>query len=217
MTSPHEKNWAKLRFEWKRRVNRDRRLGRGAKQLASYLCDTCVNRNTGRFWHRNETIAVAFSVNVRTVQRNLRELRERGWLTKVRVTGKRRAFEISMPGGTENPVEHDNCDLANTTCASPEHDKSVVPYSNQRLNQGGTQRNTEVLFSTVSINSAEVDVLARWEGWLAEQSRFCPKHALDCVKYENGYELPARFPREEDATKYAQYFDAMVEKHGAFI
>lgn len=65
-----------LRFTWKKKVSACDELSRGAKHLASFLCDTYVNRHTGQCFPKNRTMAEAMGLSERTVQRHLKELEE---------------------------------------------------------------------------------------------------------------------------------------------
>ncbi len=65
--------FGKLRFVWKRLVNEDANLSRGAKQMASCLCDTYVNKDTGRCWPKTPHWQSA-CVDKRTVQLHIKML-----------------------------------------------------------------------------------------------------------------------------------------------
>ena len=129
--------WNKLRFEWKKQINRSSFISRSAKQMASYLCDECVNRHTGQFFHGNETLAAGMGVDVRSIQRYLSELRRLGWLERNHVAGKRRAFQLSIPSGIDIGAKRGKGGGSEMPILSSKRDKDDAPSINQVFNNNG--------------------------------------------------------------------------------
>lgn len=203
--------WSKRRFDWKKQINKSRTVSRSAKQMASHLCDTCVNRDTGQFYHRNETLAEALGVTERTVQRYLKELVKKGWLCRVRVRGRRRTLQLSFPSGEEQH-KGDICPERKTTKLAPKDDKAVVPNTNQVSNKKAGFENRPV--SVVLVSDRERMSLLEWKAWFDAHSDYKGEEVLDRLRKAGGFHLPSRFPSEckADHETYLRFADTAMTR-----
>ncbi len=159
--------WSKLRFQWKSALNACPEVARSAKHFGSYLCDTCVNRNNGQFYHRNRTMAKALGVSPRSIQRYLAELQERGWLRACPEGARRRTFLLAFPNGME--AFNGRLDQATgATDLTPHADKPVTPYKNQVDNQSESVRDASVQ-RFVIVGENEQSCLLDWKGYLQRE------------------------------------------------
>lgn len=200
-------SWAVRRFEWKKAINRSHEPSRGAKQLASFLCDEFVNRNTGRCWPGNRTLAEGLGVNTRTIQRYLAELVERRWVRLVKVKGRRRTIQIQFPAADEGDNEDDNGSRANRTNLSPENDMVVVHHKNQGKKQIRPGREP-LRMGSVLVQDNEATSICSWLTWIESKTSANPAEVLGRFKRKEGYDLPGRYPAENGARdeEYARYF-----------
>lgn len=196
-------NWSKLRFEWKKRVNGDPNVSRGAKQFASFICDEFVERGTGQFHHRNDTMAALFGMHVRSIQRHLAELQASEWLAKKKVRGWRRTFQLAFRDDGIVSAEHDKPHSANAPIVSPEHDNSVTRYSNQVNNQRRSSSRSPSL-SYVTVHERETNILDAWRLWLEANTDFDVDSVLEQLRRGANYCLPVKYP-DNDARSRDQY------------
>jgi hypothetical protein len=204
-------NWNKRRFEWKKLINQSRAVPRSAKHMASHLCDCCVNRNTGQFFHSNDTLAAAMGVSTRSVQRSLKTLSSLGWLRKVKVRGKRRTYQLTFPNDIDNAAvgKHDNFDGPAKPRMAHEHASSVAPIYNQVINNNGPK--TQRLESTIFVSDREQGSIASWIAWISENTEYDGKNVMALLRKSGGFHLPSRFPRngETDLNFQKTYFESL--------
>lgn len=186
-------SWSRQRFEWKKSVNRSQDLKRGSKQLASFICDEYVNKETGCCWPSNQTLAVGLGVTRRSIQRYLSDLTDGGWLTFPKVRGRRRMIQICFPPYVLCDSEDDNQQSPSVTQGSPKRDTVVVRYNNQLENQRKTT-NAVPGYATVTVTEGERSSLFSWTNWIDANLETNSVDALKRVKTPGGYQLPCRFP-----------------------
>ena len=180
--------------------------------MASHICDFCVNKNTGQFFHGNRTLADALGVNERSVQRYLAELVRLGWLLQVRVRGQRRTFQLTFPGGLP-AREHDKMRSSAETNLTSQHDKDDAPITNQVNNN--TKPNIESRsFSVVTITDREQDSLKKWHTWISTNTEHDSEKVLQMLRKAGGYQLPARYPAEAEHKRilYMEYIEAVMTR-----
>ena len=212
MRPAHSREWSKLRFDWKKHANQSRILSRSGKQMASHICDFCVNKQSGQFFHSNATLAVALGVSERSVQRHLAELLRFGLLRQVRTRGKRRTFQLTLPG-VFSDHERDKILGKNTSIPTPQHDKDDASITNQVFNNTKTTASNR-LFSAITITDREQDSLNEWHSWISENTGFDSYTVLQRLRTKRGYHLPARYPLgdEQRRATYIEYIKATMTR-----
>lgn len=216
--------WSRLRFLWKQTINRRSDLPRSAKQFASYVCDECVNRKDGCFYHQSKTMADAMGVNVRSVQRYLAVLQRGGWLRKVKKGNRRRVFQLSMPAGIEPAPElsrtpENATDLsyeksASKTKLSRKSDKTVVPYKNQG-NNNKKEKRQEKRPAYLELLDTEAYLLSRWQEYIETNTALDWSMLVPKLQAGTRFRLPARHPpTDEKGRKKALEFFAYVLQEG---
>lgn len=208
--------YSKLRFDWKKEVNASEHLSRGAKHLATYLCDCFVNKDTGCCWPKNETLAKKLALSKRSIQRQIKELLAKGWLRPVKIKNVRRAFQIAFPRRDKGDIEHDILSPSSMTNLSFKDDKTVTPYKNQENNQERV-RDHSSFFPTITINENEEGALNGWNNWLAEYTKHDVAKLLELLKKRDGYVFPTRFPKGDDGRTYRAFFQAVISSNGSIL
>ena len=203
----------KLRFDWKKAVRKDTVLSRGAKLLATVLCDDYVNKRTGCCWPKNKTLALATDTTVRTVQRHLKELLEQSYLEKTKREGIRRTFRIHFPDLCKNDGEHDTLSPVRMTVPSLESDTGDVPYKNQGYNQEKGPPTCGALHH-LSINKNEVASMNEWRGWAQTHIDYDQEALFNFLRRDSVFRLPSRFPHEDKAKQYLEFFDRVITSRG---
>lgn len=203
----------KIRFDWKKQVNASHSLPRGAKHMASHLCDKYVNKDTGCFWPSNARLAKDFAVDERTIQRWLRPLKRGRWIKFVRIKNIRRAFQICFPEQAKGDSEHGKLSPSGTTILSPQHDKTVTPYKNQVYNQEKRPQDYRE-FGTVLVADREEHILSGWKHWLEKHTSYDLDMVLNLLRTRGGYMLPVRYPVEKDKDKYLSFFKSAIASEG---
>ena len=211
MARDHGKGaWNRLRFDWKKQINRSSFVSRSAKQMASYLCDECVNRDTGQFFHGNDFLAKGLNVDKRSIQRNLRELKCKGWLMRVRVAGKRRAYQLTFPAGLGAGLgrERDKELEQLTPELSSERDTDDAPIINQVYNNTDGAKDRRPL-ATVFVHEREHEVIAGWKAWIHENTERDVEVVMQLLRTRGGFLLPSRYPREDarDIIQQKRHFE----------
>ncbi len=204
--------FSKLRFTWKRLVNEDTNLSRGAKQMASCLCDTYVKKETGRCWPKNATLAKRLGVDKRTVQRYIKMLEQAGYLRRVEVRNAHRAHQICLPD-LKGDSRGDSLSPQEVTLLSLKGDTAVTPYKNQ----GKNIENTSVVVRSMScllISDLETGALESWKLWFENHWPGDDVALLQLLKRAGHYMLPSRFPRDEDTARYLAFFNWVAATNG---
>jgi DNA-binding transcriptional ArsR family regulator len=219
MNAPNRSgNYANMRFAWKKALSKDPYLSGGAKLLAVLLCDTYVNKNTGLFWPKNETMAQDLSKSVRTVQRHLRELEDVGYIRMVKKPRKRRVYEICFSkdhkGDTEHDTSHDKDRLAGLPPLSPEHDTNVTPYKNQVYNKHGNETSHTSRLAYLKVEASEKASLEAWREWFDKNQPELANTVWNLLRNGSGYQLPCRYPEPGCDKQYLGFFDAVTRSEG---
>jgi hypothetical protein len=203
--------WSKLRFDWKKRVNRSQNVSRGAKCLASFLCDEYVGRDSGRCWPANATIALAMGVSKRTVQRYLSELNSDGWISYVAVRNRRRTIQITMPDHIKGDNKGDRATASNMTVSPLQRDTAVIPYKNQVNNQVKTGQPDERI-PAFPISEDEGNLIEGWKGWVKEHTHHDPASVFKMLRSNGSFWLPSRYPKDGEVAKamYVSFFNAVM-------
>jgi hypothetical protein len=212
-----EAPYSRLRFEWKNCVNADPRVTRGAKQMATRLCDTYVNKHTGLCWPKNATLAAKLGTTVRTIQRHYRNLEETGYLTRVKLGKLRRAHRITLPppeGDTEHDTQHDKTSRSRATNPPPEGDATVTHYKNQGNNKGKKAHAGSVSMQCVRVDNNEAGALAEWDFWLKTNTNHNLEKVSKLLRKDGAYFFPSRFPRNDETSRYKAFFAAVVASNG---
>jgi hypothetical protein len=200
-------------------VNESDHLSSSAKYLACFLCDKYVNRDTGKCWPSNKTLAAKHKKSIRSVQRSLKELREGGWLASVKQRGRRRTFQLVLPyrenTSSERDTDHDKHLSLNATIMASKHDKTVVPYKNQVFNQ---QRGhpSDVAMGCIFVGKDEEQSLSDWLAYFDASSVLTPNALMEMLRRGDRYVLPTRYPKsdQESAEKYRLFFAQVVQSNG---
>ena len=206
----------KFRFIWKAQVNASIHLSRGAKLLATRLCDKHVNRDTGLCWPRNDTLAAELAVSERTVQRGINNLKAASFLQPVKLKNIRRTFLITLPNSPDGDKEHDNLSPSSMTKRTSEDDKTVAPYRNQVNNQRRA-RLASTSFPTVSIGNGEEKILGHWTNWMKENLEYDVSKMFELLRKGSSFFFPARFPKSDDSPIYHRFFRAVLESNGSIL
>lgn len=213
--------WKTRRYEWKRQLGRSQNLSRGAKLLATQLCDNYANHQTARCWPSNRTLADLLGVNVRTIQRYLAELKSNGWLRNVRLSKRRRAMQLVFPGGTERDILDDIPNGANMTNLPPERGNSVAPHDEPKKNLKAKRRSGPSLghSSYLLVNEDETLQREAWTDWMLKNLDGEINLILGYTKRGDSYCLPSRYPgdREEDRQRYLAFFSAVLSTKGRML
>lgn len=211
-------SWKTRRYAWKKQISNALSLNRGAAVLAMYLCDNYANHKTACCWPSNKTLADNLKVDVRSIQRWLRDLRIGGWVSPVNIRGHRRAIQLTFPPVRERDIEHDMQSDSDPTVQSFKHDKNVVPYikPKKNLNNDGCVRRQESPISYHFVSWDDEHYLSAWKQWIVEHLKASPDEVLECVKAGGGYNLPSRYPGETpmEQRKNKEFFEQAVQTEG---
>jgi hypothetical protein len=213
--------WSKKRFEWKDQVNDSDHLSSSAKYLACFLCDKYVNRDTGKCWPSNKTLAAKHKKSTRSIQRSLKELREGGWLTTVKQRGRRRTLQLVLPYRKntldERDTQHDRHVSANATKMASKHDKTVVPYKNQVINQKKGHP-LYVAMGCILVGKDEHQSLSEWLAYFSASSVQNPDALMEMLRRGDQYVLPTRYPKsdQESAETYQLFFAQVEQSNGCW-
>ena len=144
-------------------------------------------------------------VNLRTIQRHIKALMTLGYLVKVRVKGRRRTLQLSLPHEAppgkhdiEHDTKHDRPKSCSMTRMSSQGDRVVVPYTNQRYNQKEASVQS---FKYELVAESDTYVIEPWKDWLLQQGQEDPDEFLQELKTKKGYMLPCKFPEGKDGQK----------------
>lgn len=204
--------FGKLRFIWKRQVNEDSNLSRGAKQMASCLCDSFVNKETGRCWPKNATLAKRLGVDKRTVQRYVKMLEQAGYLRRVKVRNVHRAHQICLPD-LKGDSRGDSLSPREVTLLSLKGDTAVTPYKNQGKNIKDSSA-VDRSISCLLISDLESGALASWKLWFENHWPGDDIELLQLLRRAGNYLLPSRFPKDEDTARYLAFFEWVTATNG---
>ncbi|WP_170317537.1 helix-turn-helix domain-containing protein [Paroceanicella profunda] len=207
-------NWTSRRFVWLSAIMSNEALPDAAKLLASALCCTLVDGDTGQCRRRLEDMAQAIAKDKRTVRRALRTLEAAGWLRSEQATGRGRAalYELALPGnvvvlptrerGATKPQKADTSaplyDAERRSDRARKADTSDRPYNNPTISQNARAHATPPKrhFQAVSLTDRDAERIAGWNGWLAAEG--CASLALIASNAPSArpgvYQLPSRFP-----------------------
>ncbi len=208
--------WKARRYDWKERIGRSQSLSRGAKLLATRLCDSYANHKTACCWPSNETLALALGADVRSVQRWLKELRLQGWVSSVRIPGRRRALQLVFPKDGEHDREHDAFGDAPMTEQTSKHDRSVAAHNEPKKNLTHSAGSRGALSFQV-INSGEASYIEAWKDWIHQNLEHDVEQVFEFIATYGGFALPSRYPTSnaKDRERYQAFFDAAVRSNGA--
>ncbi|GAB3443773.1 helix-turn-helix domain-containing protein [Insolitispirillum peregrinum] len=122
-----------VKLQWLQALSCDGSLSDCAKTIALYIVTTHMNGHTEKAWPSYQTIADATGKSVKTIQRAVRELEERGWFDVQRGNGVRHNTVYS-------PTE------ASITRAIEAREKAdkVVPLRPEKGGQNCPQRGTNL-------------------------------------------------------------------------
>ena len=167
-----------------------------------------MSAKTGHCWPKNETLAKALNVDVRTIQRGIADLRNSNWLVSIRIPGIRRALKINFPNEVGSQLHCDKPIASNMTKQTRKHDKSVAPYKNKVINKGNQFANSRAL-PCVPVDENETGVVDAWIEWIDTNTGFDGKSVLSLLKHNHQYMLPSRFVHEERCSDYEKFFEFM--------
>lgn len=208
--------FTKLRYHWKRRIQSSAYLAPRTKHFAMFVCDQFVSKANGCFWARNTTLASAFGVHERSIQRYLRELEGCGWITRVRRRGVRGTFQISVPRDAERDTEHDidirqrATDLYWKGDNIVAHNKNIGKNIETKL--GATGGGAYHWF-----DESDASALREWEAFEAAKTAFNFEALAQLLRKDGSIALPARFPKSEEADRYVRFFGEVVLSKGQSI
>jgi len=212
-------SWKTLRFKWKAQLLKARSISRGAKQLGVVLCDTNVDKETGKCFPGNEELSRCLATSVRSVQRHVNELIEAGWIRKVRIPRKRRGLQLDFPLSLRHYM-HDKTVANKMPKVSPQHDKTGAPYIKKEpsKNERGDKRG-EKSWQVVPIKMNETSCLNAWRCWCEQHLDHCFDSLLKLLRDRDIYKFPSRFPREtaEMENEYKRFFGMVVQAKGTFF
>lgn len=205
-------DWGRARFKWKRALNASREVSGAGKRMGSYLCDTYINKETGRCWPHNATIADEMGLSKRSVQRQLSELRDKGWIFYSKDRFGSRVINLQIA----KVPKHDKSGALSCkgeTKSNAVSVKTVTHYNNQDNNQGSQGA---LSHSTVFILRDETALLDQWIKWIDDNTNYCGEEMLTLLVSENGYHLPLRHPTldEEFVQRACRYFGWAAKKAG---
>lgn len=202
-------DWGRARFKWKSALNASRDVSGAGKRMGSYLCDSYINKETGRCWPHNAKIAEGMGLSKRSVQRQLSELRDKGWIfySKDRFGHRVINLQISKVPKHDKTVARSREGETKSNAVSV---KTVTHYNNQDNNQGSQGA---LSHSTVFILRDETALL---DQWIDDNTNYRGEEMLALLESENGYQLPLRHPTldEEFMRRARGYFDWAAKKAG---
>ncbi|WP_419741260.1 helix-turn-helix domain-containing protein [Ruegeria sp.] len=204
--------FGKLRFTWKRLVTEDSDLLRCAKQMASCLCDSFVNKHTGRCWPKKATLAKRLSVSKRTVQRYIKTLEQAGYIRRVKVRNAYRAHQICLPD-LKGDSRVDRLYPREVTLLSLKGDTAATPNKNQVENIEGTNAVGRPM-SSLPISDTVSCALESWKLRLGNHWTSDVFELLRLLRKARNYMLPTRFPKHEDAARYLAFFNRVNATNG---
>ena len=208
--------FSKLRYYWKKRVHSSVYLAPRTKHFATFVCDQFVSKANGCFWARNATLARAFGVHERSIQRYIRELEGHGWITRVRRRGVRRTFQICIPSDVEGDTEHDIEMRNRVTDLYRKGDKVVATNKNM-----GKNIETRPIATGGGgyhwFDESDASTLHGWETFVTTQTAFNFEALAHLLRKNGSIAFPARFPRPEDADWYIRFFGEVVLSKGQSI
>lgn len=210
--------WKTLRYDWKKRVGRSQNLSRGAKLLATQLCDTYANSSTGCCWPSDQTLAELFRVSTRTIQRWVLELLKNGWVKNVRLNCRRRALQLVFPNTAEDDNKRDKSSVAKTTNLPSGPDTRVASHKEPKKNlgKGSDGGGTGEILKTIIVTPREIGSLQAWADWIDLNLDSPAETVLQSVKCGSGFLLPCRFPSNQPSFResYLAYFEASIRSRG---
>jgi Helix-turn-helix domain len=212
-------SWNSLRFKWKSHLLKTRSMSRGAKQLGVVLCDTYVDKDTGKCWPGNEELSRCLGASVRSVQRHVNELIEAGWIQKVRIPRRRRGLQLEFPSALGH-YKHDKTVVNKMPKVSPQHDKTGAPYIKKEPSKNQRRdRHSEKSWQVVPIKMNETSCLSAWRCWCDQHLDHCFDSLLKLLRNRDIYKFPSRFPREtaEMENEYKRFFGMVVQAKGTFL
>lgn len=223
MTAPinYGDTWKSQRNAWKKQIGASTELSASTKVLGAHLCDGYANHKTACCWMGNDTLAKDLNVNVRSIQRGLKELQANGYAQKVRLPRRRRALQLVFPGCSEGDSEHDTSPPPRVTSRSFEHDRSVCPYiePKKNLRKSATGIRPIYGFRYLIIGEDDTSCIAEWKGWISAHIENDRDEIFKCLTVRGGFALPSRYPTSDpsDAYVYRQFFSEAVRSAGAMF
>ena len=204
--------WQKRRYHWKKELTRCQHLSRGAKWLASILCDNYANYKTACCYPSNDTLAGLMNLSVRTVQRDLEELKRGQWTKQVRLKNRRRSLQLVFPPYVKDDSEHDTRHRYGMTPMTRKPDTGVAPYREPKKNLKRAPREARRRISCITVGAQENQSLENWRQWVSRHMGRDPEDVLNSVRSNAGYLLPCRFPgdKPDDVDAYLDYFQSMI-------
>lgn len=206
--------WSKRRFNWKEEIQSSRDLSRGAKLLATHLCDKYAGRNNGQCWPSNRKLAEAQACTVRTIQRHISELIEAGWVKVIPSSRHKRLLRLGFPDA-KSTCHHDKTHSVTMTERADEDDTIVVPYKkepNKKPNRVVINKSLRV----VRIDFSETNKITSWMGW-ASIHLDLPWERLEPLLRKRGQlNLPCAYPEDAELERqaYQLFFQRAIESKG---
>ena len=217
-TKLHSKPWSKRRYDWKKDLNKSSEPTKAAKNFGRMLCDDYVGRDTGQCWPSNVELAQAQNVDVRTVQRHLKELIDTGWIRIVHIPRRRRGLQITWPHQAKHDTKDGTKNDSDLSKPSLKGDKAVAPYIEPSKNQVKKATYKTVL-KWQPVEATDDLCLSEWRSFLDKKGYENVEAVLKLVKVGNDFRLPCKYPKcdPQDQAIYTNFFATVIASNGKCV
>lgn len=207
--------WSKKRFTWKEQIHATRKLSRGAKFLASRLCDQYAGRNTGRCWPSNGKIARAQGCSERTVQRHVRELIDAEWIKILPSSKHKRLLELTFPSAS-HVCHDDKIGAVTMTETSLSHDITVTPYYKEEPSKKPNKEAFNKSLRVVRIEMCEKSKISAWEDWINANFSLSWETLAPMLRKGETLNLPCQYPESDETEEqaYQLFFERAFQSQG---
>lgn len=214
-------SWVKLRHKWKKNLLSSDSVSKPAKLTATVICDTWANKNSACFWPSNNTIADHLGHNKRTVQRHLVQLQEAGFIQRVSMKRRRRAFQLVFPFAIQDDTQNDSCVTTRVTKSVAKGDSADTHYKEPHRETKNERPAFKKHQNFPKIAVAETDdgLIEVWSTWIHEHTGHEPLELFERLRDGTHYLLPSRFPptTDEDVERVVSYFAQVYHTNGYFL
>jgi len=207
--------WSKRRFEWKENIHATRDLTRGAKLLATLLCDKYAGRNNGQCWPSNRRLAQSQGCDIRTIQRHLKDLRAAGWLREIPSARHKRLLALGFP--TQSiPSHHDKSVAVTMTETTLQHDTTVTPYNKKEPIKKPNRIAINKSHRVVRIDLCQTSKITAWKDWISTNLQISWQNLEPLLRKRDQLNLPCQYPENDEIEReaYILFFERAIDTKG---
>jgi len=229
-----------VKLQWLQQLSCDKDLSDNARSVALYIVTTHLNGHTEKAWPSYQTIADATGKSVKTIQRAVRELEDKGWLVVQRGNGighntEYRPSAASIvrasdarektdkvvtlcrdESGQNCPARRSDVSREGGQICLPNPEKEKIKKLNPRQDappRVETRRAVPLVF----VAETKADQVEQWRVWLR-------RHGLPSIEVlglrtvktgKPGYALPGYWPPGDTSTSaldWIAYFSRRLER-----